>query len=53
VTEPTVRLPRLHPTLEGFTIVQVTDIHVGPTSAASSWTTWWAGWTVKVTLTRA
>jgi len=30
VTELTVKLPRLPSALEGFTIAQVTDIHVGP-----------------------
>lgn len=31
VTELTIKLPKLPPALEGFTIAQVTDIHVGPT----------------------
>jgi hypothetical protein len=31
VREVEVRLPGLHPALEGFTIAQVSDVHVGPT----------------------
>jgi len=31
VVEVEVRVPGLHPALEGFTIAQISDIHVGPT----------------------
>jgi predicted MPP superfamily phosphohydrolase len=31
ITEVPVKLPRLPPALDGFRIVQVTDLHVGPT----------------------
>ena len=37
-----MRLPGLPRALDGFTIVQLSDIHVGPSSSAASWTSWCA-----------